>query len=481
MKKSARWIPLFLVAATFQPQIGRAQVPDLGGPLFQSSDILNLELKADFQYAKKTAAADGAGMEGVDRSDPKYYTKGTLRDLANPNRTLGANVRARGMSSLWDGESEFPKLKVEIDETEKLDGTLFSGNRKFRINTHVTTEPKEKFTPMGRYQGEEGPFREALAYDFARILNLPTPGYRRARIQYTDEGSKQSFTRNALLLETDAKIAKRTQSKILRPYDFIADENSKIDPVQGAIFFLFHALIGNGDVGLKVHENILRMTPQYRPLFNSSVFEKANGERFPIVYDLDFSTIVRTHEGDQAKYTIPGFGLTDSASSFIALSLVNLRHRFTEAELQKAVAFVKTKKEALLQVTQTAPLDEAGRKSALLQIESFFGALDKVMNMKLVCAEEIRFYTDATLKKQKMSADILSEDGETPGTLRLGTPVRVLKAGKGVLQVEIIDIGGDLASGQSSQGFIKDKACISTQMPDKEIGKVDHRDLAVGF
>jgi hypothetical protein len=475
-------LPAFALLA-FGGSAGAASVPKCralfvapgvsSSPLFNGGSILQLELQGDFNKVYK--AAQGVAGDPAPKTDASFYAPAVLKDLTHPERSLTAQIRGRGMSSLYEGEASFPKLKVEIAKTEKLDGALFDNARNFRINTHVSTNPKKARTALGLLNSELSPWREGLAYELARRLGILAPATRLARIHYIDSVSKKDFTRNALLVETDKNIAERLQMPEAPEPDFRLNEKSGIDPVVGAKFHLFHKLIGNDDVNLRVNEEPVQGGDNYRVLFNASIFKAQDGQILPMVYDLDKATVVSGYEtlsGDAFKNT--EFKLLKPAQAIFVTKFLALRQKFTQAQLSAAIADFKARKQDLYAAVKNARVDEAGRTNATLHLDTFFANVDAPMALPVLATPYLQFYKDAAKSGSKLNPDPITEEA---GTLRAGTPVQILGKENGLLKVAIIDINSDLASGESPVGYIEATAVVSPTLPDSFIGPVDQRDV----
>lgn len=437
--------------------------PPSSAPLFHCEDLLHLKLSTDFTKIKE-ANVDGE-WTGEDHSDPKFWALGTVVDSAQPARVLKANLRTRGMSNLFD--AAFPKLRVEILDEEVLDGTAFKGARNFRVNTHANEPGENEESGLNA----KAPFREALMFDIARALYLDTPAYRRALIHYVDPVHKVDMKREALIIETNKNLAKRLEAREVTTEEFLAKPG--INPVIGAVFHLFHKMIGNEDVGLAIHDSAMA-TEFYRPLFNTIVLERKDMVRVPIVYDLNKSALVLDYPAfDDKSYAAKEFGLTGGEALQVA-SLSRLRRRFTTEELSRAVKFVQSRQEQILKVIRAAPLDEACRTKVLKQLATFFKVLDLAFSLPMIVKDDVHFFSDAGMKNHKLRENPIT--GE-PGTLRLGTPIKVLgKKGK-LIKVAILDMGFDLSEGEVRTGYINDDSAVGTLMPKTLVGTVDDRDM----
>jgi hypothetical protein len=451
--------------------------PPSKSPLFNADSVVQLELTSDFMKIRKEA--DGSFDEMLEgKDDPRYYSPMTLKDLENPGRTFKGQDRARGNSSLVPTEAQFPKLKIEIADTEDLKGTLFQGARNFRINTHVNTNPKEKYTPNGRLNSEVVPWRENLAYQLAETLGLSTPARRLARIHYIDQGSKTEFTRNAMLIETDKKIGERIGATQIEEYIYSQDEKTGLDSLTAAIYLSFHKMIGNEDVDLRVNEKAIAGSDFYRPLYNAMVFEYPNKERTPVVYDLDFSSAVAGYElFKNGSFNNEHFNLLQRETSMFATRFAVLRQKLPHAAMVQAVAFIKSRKDRLYQTVNTAQVDEEGRKLAIKHLDNFFATVDAVMSYQVIAQTEVAFYENSNATGSRLRIEPFSE--EEP-YLRPGTPVIVLGKEKGLLKIAILDINSDLQDPAKHIGYIKENTKLSNVLLDDLTAIIDQRSLGGG-
>jgi hypothetical protein len=437
-----------------------------------SQQILKLELRTDLEkVAAKPTVSDDEDLEGDSKAP---MIEGTLRDLAHPERTFRIQVRARGNTSRAQGEADFPKLKVELEKKEELKGTAFDGNRSFRINTHLSDT--KKTTGMGRIAGDAAPMRETLAYRLADLLDLATPNARLAEIHYIDTKTAKSFTRHAMLLESTKRIGKRLGGKEIDELTLGQDESTKIDPVLGAKFFLFHKLISNNDVQLRVNEEPTMSTEINRAIWNSFVFEMPNGSRVPVVYDLDLAGMVNGRS-QKFKKAYPEFGLTAPGSRDLAERLAPLFEKFTKAHLSTAFNQMLAKKSALELAVEEATIDDEGRALAKSALDRFFSSLEKILALKVIAAENVRFFNDSSLTIDKLRKDI--NQAEELGSLRKGTPVRVLERMGQVLKVEIIPIKNVLKEKESAIGYIRADTPIVDSLTEDQIRKFDARDMSL--
>lgn len=450
-------------------------LPTSDARLFSSTEVIRLKLTGDFQRVHEANA--GGNWTGEDRdNDPTYWSDGTVTDQAQPNRLITHKVRARGMSSASPGEAEFPKLRVEINDNEDIKQTVFKGSRNFKINTHVSTHPKSERTEMGRLNNEKSPFREAVAYEIGTALSLPAPLIRRARIEYTDTLEKQTFERNALLIETDKKIGERFGAKVSET--FPSDEsNGKMNIRLAARFHIFNILIGNDDIGLQLKNELSVGTEKYRPLFNTTVYEMPTGELFPIIYDFDLSTLVSGWGmRNWIFFKLPIFQIQDGRVGRFFYNLGLLRSRLSKAEYNQALADLLAKESQIRQIIATSVTDADFKPYALEHIDFFKTAARQLEAIPMLLKKNVRFYKNAQLTEDLLKQDPVSEE---PGTLRPGTPIRVLSTQGNVVQIAICDIRHDLVQYDQMTGYIrKEDLVVGYDLPEELQGLVDGRDLS---
>src|SRR5207253_2072320 len=221
-------------------------------------------------------------------------------------------------------------------------------------------------------------------YQLAEALGIATPATRLARIHYINKGTNTNFTRNALLIETDKKIGERLGAAQVSEPELADADSTGIDPVDGAIYHLFHKMIGNDDVQLRTTEKPFMTTPTKRALFNAILFELPNKKRIPVVYDLDMSSIVA--DFGKMKH-IPEFNLVSSGTTRFMIRSLSLRQKFTDQQLTKAITLFKSRKDLLYQTVQGAQVDEEGRAIARKHLDVFFASADLMTTYSMITQE----------------------------------------------------------------------------------------------
>lgn len=446
-------------------------------PVFQAQEPIALGLRAEFERVHK--ANQGGNWTGEERTDAIYWSSGLMVESLKVERLIPVRVRARGMSSASD--QDFPKLRVEIAETEKLADTAFKGARNFRINTHVSTEPQTSHTGMGRLNDERAPYREAMGFEIARAMGLPTPAFRRARIAYDDAGSKKRFVREALLIETDKKTAERFGAEVLSAEEFLSSEGpSRIKTRLAANFFMFQALIGNDDTGLRFKNESTMATEFYRPLFNTTVFQLPSGEQFPLVYDLDMSQLMTNQKiAPNLAQTMPAMGVIDGEVGKKLLTLAKLRSRLSSDEFEQAYQDFITREPAIRDAIARAITDDEGRANASHQIEVLKKANLQLYQMPMIGKTGVRFFAEPALKTDLLRRLPASEE---PGFLPPGYPIKVLENDGKIAKIAIADYSFYLKDFRKSVGYVKssDLEQVTHDLPEELQGHTDERDMAGG-
>ncbi len=433
---------------------------------------VKISVESDFKKALSAKKdADPYGEPDLSR----LLVDATITDLQN-NRSFGAKIRARGNSVLTDPEANFPKLKIEIEKAEEIDSTLFSGQRNFRINTHISDKiTKTGLTTYGRLIGDNAPRREGLVYKLAESLGLITPLTRFAEITYKDAITEKVQTNQALIIETDKKIAQRYNGEIILDLSEIT-MRPVVKPSEAALFFAFHKLIGNEDVALKMYEPNVMETENNRELWNTFLVKMNDGSVRPVVYDLDLATGVNGRNSVIGKeYLNKDFDLMKPETALFVTRFAKLRQKIADQNILAAVRLINSKMPQLREIIQASPVDNVGKKLILQHLELFRENAEKVLSLKIIAAEGVRFYRKADIKSGQKTKVSREDDLSLP--LRPGTPVKVLSEEGGFLKVAIMDIRKDLKESESAIGFIDKKSVIADTLPESLLGSLNASDM----
>lgn len=455
---------------TYVPKIFSFEISSNANSQFE---IFKFKISSDFGKALELKKnEDPNGESNAESEESSLFVPAFVFDNKS-QKTLQARIKARGNSILSDPRATFPKLKIEIADSEDLKGTDFQNNKKFRLNTHVS-HSNAKYTGYGRLIGNNNPFREGLAYRISEVLGLVAPITQFAEVTYFDQKQKKEFTNKALMLETDNKIAKRLNGQIINEFD-ASPGDLKVSPLQAARIMVFHKLIGNEDFSLKVYEKDVMQTGKYRAYWNTFLIKLQNNETVPVVYDLDLATIVTNRNAELGKKFINNeFDLRSAQEALFVSRFMKLRQKLKKEDLLIAINEIKSKQSQIIEVISQSPIDEKGKKIALNHLQIFLNNVDRCMSFDLITSEEVRFYSKPD--GRSVQKTIHSPSGGK-AVLRPGTPIKVLNQTEDFYQVAILDIHQDLASGQSPIGYIKKTTPIAKDLSESLLGWLDERDL----
>ncbi|MCH7856640.1 MAG: hypothetical protein IIB37_07800 [Gemmatimonadetes bacterium] len=233
-------------------------------PLFQTDDVLELTLYADFNTIRRR-----------DRErDAEERQASILVDAEGSEVTLDLKIRTRGNWRLNPRNCEFPPLWLDFDkDDEALAGTVFEGQN--RLKLYVTCRP-------GNDRYEEYIYTEYVIYPAYNVLTDLSFRARPVRVTYVDtSGEDDTFTSNAFLLEHKSQMAARNEAV---PIELTQLHPANAHQENSALLELFNYAVGMTDytcAGPPLHncEPIRRMT---------------DGALIPVSYDFDWSGTVDT-------------------------------------------------------------------------------------------------------------------------------------------------------------------------------------------
>jgi hypothetical protein len=199
-----------------------AETPDPPVPLFDASRLqdepLALQIRAPWRRLRREPEEEGPypavlGLDGQDTS-------------------LELTVEKRGVSR--QELCAMPPIRLRFEE-DRIDGTLFEGNRSIKIVTHCR---------RGR-KWEQYVMLERLAYRLYSALTDLSFRVRPATIVYEDsERDRSDGPRIAFLIEDDRLVGNRHG---LDKVDIDEIRPSDLPAVETSVFMLFQYMIGNVD------------------------------------------------------------------------------------------------------------------------------------------------------------------------------------------------------------------------------------------
>jgi hypothetical protein len=441
-----------------------------------------MSMTGDFKKAKDLSG--GGNWQGEDRPWEQYGVPVTITWNSDKNGQIQnysteALMRVRGMSSVE--MAEFPKLKVKLPKEAPGKEELFDGGNGFRINT------------SGFNNDPQAPFREALVYELAKVLDLPIPTFQRALINYKQRNANGSTSdiqeHQALLIENEKPLLKRLGMEDVSA-DFLANL-IEVDINKACMYFVFNALIANEDVGLRVRSEPNMGTEIYRPLFNTIVLKAKNSKLAePLVYDLDKSEIVGLNGYNEIKKsTLLGREISGQENRML-INLNRLRQRFTFAEINKAVQKVLSAlpylKSLVKSREQSKLIDSKAAQQGYQQF-AWFEQLSLKMSDIKITLKETPIYQEPKAKNELSLLSASFSDDIIP--LRPGTPIQILgKSTDGqFLKVIILDTHYEVRSDLPQQqiaglseyvGYIDAKTAIGNELAVEDLGYTNELDMA---
>ncbi len=233
-------------------------------PLFQSEEMLNLRLEADFRT-----------VFSVKDDSTLFPARLTLTGNDGVERTIDVMIRTRGKTRRENDVCRFPPLRLEFSKP-MTKGTPFEGQKALKLVTHCD---KADFY-------EQNTILEYLIYKSYNVLTDSSFRVRPARIDYIFKDEKtDTIHKFAFFIEREKYLAERLHG--------IEDETKKMDPTrfnpfQSCLMDMFQYMIGNTDYSVYDLHNIIAISDsagRFPPI--------------PVPYDFDWSGLI------SAEYAVP--------------------------------------------------------------------------------------------------------------------------------------------------------------------------------
>lgn len=263
MNKTACFI---LIAGLISLSHVKAQDKSTGQPmlLFQSEEILNLDLEADFKTVFFV-------------TDDSTYFPATisLTDNDGLKRTIDISIRSRGETRREKDVCSFTPLRLNFPKNETKN-TPFEGQKTIKLVTHCNRSDNYEQNTMIEY----------LIYKAYNVLTDSSFKVRPAIINYIYSGKKADTVRRfAFFIEREKYLADRLhgieiETKKMNP--------NLLNPIQSCLMDMFQYMIGNTDYSSYDLHNIILVSD------SSGRFPP-----FPVPYDFDWSGLI------SATYAVP--------------------------------------------------------------------------------------------------------------------------------------------------------------------------------
>ncbi len=301
--------------------------------LFQSDEVINIELRSDFSAIQK------------DRIENPQYHDGELIYKSSKGATvrLKVKVMARGDFRRSPENCNFPPLALNFKKSE-VKNTLFDNQDKVKL--------------VSPCQFDRDVIEEYLVYKMYNKITDLSFKVRLVKILYYDTSiGKKLFEKYSFFIERDEQVAKRNNAvqieKLMTPFDVERNSFKKMT--------LFQYMIGNKDWFVTSRRNIIILQP------NDTLLPP-----YVVPYDFDFSTIVN------AAYTKP----KNVPDSYLEDRRQYKGLCYTNVEFREAFDFynkLRPELESLINKMKLIPF--ADKQTNIYYIDSFY---EIIGNTKLV-------------------------------------------------------------------------------------------------
>lgn len=321
---------ILLISST----IARASELPTAQPLFDSNEILHLEIQLPFGQLEK------------DRKGTPEYFPAQLAYLSDKGQpvTVDIDLRTRGKMRRRAQTCKFPPLKMRLRESKQ--SNLFENQKTLKLVTHC----------QDKNINDQYVLKEYLAY---RIYNLLTDYSIRARLVSVSyqEGEKNVAQRHAIILEHWKMVAARTGTTKIKTKGSVDIENLR--NFETSLMGLFQYMIGNDDW------SALSPAADDECCHNMRLVLTTEGEIMPLPFDFDFS------------------GLVDTNYAISRLGTRNVRKRRylgyceSQVDLAAAVTHMQSMREEIdAQVLKLEALSSRETKRTLKYFDRFYEVLD---------------------------------------------------------------------------------------------------------
>jgi hypothetical protein len=292
--------------------------------LFQSDEVINMQLTSDF------TAIDN------DRDEDPDYHEGVLSYLSGTGDTVKFTLRikARGNFRLNPVNCKFPPLLLNFKKKD-VKNTLFENQNKLKL-----------VTPC---QLEEDILKEYIIYKMYNLVTDVSHQVRLVRMLYYDTGrDKKVFEKYSFFIEDEDHVAERNggfeRDKFITLLDMNQDNVKKMT--------VFQYIIGNKDWYETTRHNIVIIQP-----------DDTTQAPYALPYDFDFSEFIN------ADYTKPK-GVPDE---MLEKRRVYKGLCYSPEEFEKIFEFYrKLRPEFNSLIMNQDGISKYGRKQAVKYLDEFY-------------------------------------------------------------------------------------------------------------
>jgi hypothetical protein len=315
-------------------------------PLFQSEEILNLKLAADFNT-----------VFSVKDDSTLFPATISLTDNTGVERNIEIELRTRGKTRREKDVCRFTPLRLEFPKKETKN-TPFEGQKAIKLVTHCNIQDFY----------EQNTILEYLIYKAYNVLTDSSFKVRPAMITYiyTDEKS-DTVQRFAFFLEREKHLANRLHG--------IEFEQEKFNPnmlnaFPTCLMDMFQYMIGNTDYSSYDLHNVILVSDSTRKF-----------PPIPIPYDFDWSGLI------SANYAVP--------HPIIGSDHVSERvYRGFKKEpfiVYHTIEIFKVKKEEIYQVFENYELLDINEKKQVIKyLDEFYEIINNEKKVKIEFFDKAR-------------------------------------------------------------------------------------------
>ena len=297
--------------------------------LFQSDNIINLELRSDFSKIRKDTVGEPQYHDG----ELIYYNQdGT-------SKKLSVQVRVRGNFRRSPRNCNFPPVMVNFKKKE-VKNTLFENQDKLKL-----------VTPC---QIEDDVFAEYLVYKMYNKVTDQSLKVRLVKVLYFDTArGKKVFDKYSFFIEEDKSFEERNncteRDKFIKTSDLDRESVKRVS--------VFEYMIGNRDWFFTSRHNMMIMQPKDSTLLP-----------YALPYDFDFSSFVNADYTKQKG--VPEYLLPDRR--------IYKGPCYSEAEFNDIFEFFKKlRPEFESIINNMSLLSNGSRKEKLKYIDYFYKVVEK--------------------------------------------------------------------------------------------------------
>jgi hypothetical protein len=226
-------------------------------PLFQSDEILYLDMEADFKTVFSV------------KDDSTYFpAKLSLTDNSGNRKTIEIEIRTRGKTRRENDVCTFFPLRLNFPKNETKN-TPFEGQKAIKLVTHCKKADSYEQNIMVEY----------LIYKAYNVLTDSSFKVRAAIINYIDSGEKTDTVRKfAFFIEREKHLADRLNGIEL---ESVKLHPNRTNPYQTCLMDMFQYMIGNTDYSITELHNVVLLSDSSR-----------TSPPIAIPYDFDWSGLI---------------------------------------------------------------------------------------------------------------------------------------------------------------------------------------------